>query len=421
MTTDSTPIKVTSPSDILGYIPHCLGFQPRQSLVFIALSGTRVGATLRLDLPQASEPLDLLGYASQVRSFLEADRTADATLLAMYTQEPWLERDSPPHADLVCLLGLELADAGMPLREAWHVSETHWRDYFCTDSGCCPWPGRPVETIRSSLLSTEMVYQGSSFAPSSEAAVAQGDPPCWPLAAQVLEAAGEVADQLGNSWLEAVQFAQTLAVWDRCIDLARDGAADAGLRRDPKTAGFLIASLACRSVRDALLVSGAAGLSVAVAGAAGCGLLSEPASDLRLPDGCEPVDLMEMLVDADLKESAECFGAVLVGRSTERPDWGRLDAAHALFRELAAVAEGDAKAALLTMLAWIEWARARGSLAQQYLDRCLAECPDYNLARLLRELLAAGALPSWSTVRESAWKGSYRMAGGGDAAGETAA
>lgn len=130
---------------------------------------------------------------------------------------------------------------------------------------------------------------------------------------------------------------------------------------------------------------------------------------------------MEILADADLKESAECFGAVLVGRSTERPDWGRIDAAHALFRELAAVAEGDAKAALLTMLAWIEWTRARGSLAQQYLDRCLADCPDYNLARLLRELLAVGALPSWSTVRESAWKGSYRMAGGGDAAGDTAA
>jgi hypothetical protein len=92
-----------------------------------------------------------------------------------------------------------------------------------------------------------------------------------------------------------------------------------------------------------------------------------------------------------------------------------------LFRELAAVAEGDAKAALLTMLAWVEWARARGSLAQQYLDRCLAECPDYNLARLLRELLAAGALPSWSTVRESAWRGPNLMAGGGDAAEETAA
>jgi hypothetical protein len=44
-------LTVRGPEDILGFIPHSLGYWPAQSLVAMTLQGKSLGATLRLDLP----------------------------------------------------------------------------------------------------------------------------------------------------------------------------------------------------------------------------------------------------------------------------------------------------------------------------------------------------------------------------------
>ena len=74
-------IRISSPADILGFIPHSLGFVPRESFVFLTMRGKTLGATLRVDAPTAAEPA---GFARSMREYLALDTQATAVLLAIF-------------------------------------------------------------------------------------------------------------------------------------------------------------------------------------------------------------------------------------------------------------------------------------------------------------------------------------------------
>src|SRR5512141_2273976 len=110
-------LRITGPEDILGFIPHSLGYWPSRSLVAMTLQGKRLGATLRVDLPgEGGVPVScgsagLAAFARAVSSYLEADEDADGSLLALFTET---DGDGTPWADLLTELENALADAGMP-------------------------------------------------------------------------------------------------------------------------------------------------------------------------------------------------------------------------------------------------------------------------------------------------------------------
>ncbi|MBP3036807.1 DUF4192 domain-containing protein [Arthrobacter sp. zg-ZUI100] len=418
------PFRVGGPADILAFIPHSLGFAPQESLVLMTMNTARLGATLRLDLPAAA--LDYRGYAARVAELLRSDESADGVLMAVYTDRAWKRADSPPYLRLVTALGECLADAGLPIRDGWLVSAATWRDYFCGDNACCPWPGHPLGQISDSSLSAEMVFRGSAYARTLDEAVGQDQPAPWEHGRETAAHARAFACRISGHWCRYPQFSGTLAVWDRFFT---EPAAPAGapgerprgcaqLRADPEAAGFLLASLRARPVRDTLLVMAALGRSRAVAGAAACGLLTADARRPVLPsahavqaDSLDP-DSLDPL-EPDRKAGAD-FRSVLVGQYGQAPDWRGLDAASLVFAELLAAAQadpesgdedGEAAAALLSLLAWAEWARGRGSRAQIYLARCLDSHPGYRLAELLQELLATGMFPAWAQNPATAWKG----------------
>ena len=83
-------LRITGPEDILGFIPHSLGYWPSSSLVAMTMQGKRLGATLRVDLPGAETPgtsgsAGPAGFARTVASYLVADNEADGSLLAFFT------------------------------------------------------------------------------------------------------------------------------------------------------------------------------------------------------------------------------------------------------------------------------------------------------------------------------------------------
>ncbi|WP_455834240.1 DUF4192 family protein [Pseudarthrobacter siccitolerans] len=59
-------LTITTPSDVLSFIGHTLGFWPQESLVCITLNENNIGATLRIDLPR--QPGQELPYARTVAS-----------------------------------------------------------------------------------------------------------------------------------------------------------------------------------------------------------------------------------------------------------------------------------------------------------------------------------------------------------------
>ncbi len=448
---------VSGPADILAYIPHSLGFTPQESLVLMTMDSARLGATLRLDLPASA--LDYSEFAAKVSDILRSDASANGVLMALYTDRAWKRPDSPPYRRLIQQLDRRLSGNGLPIRDGWVITSSAWREYFCTDTGCCPWPGRPLQEITNSTLSAEMVYRGSAYAPTLEQAVALDLPEPWGKAGDLAAAhrAG-YERRLKGQWCGSAQFAGTLHVWETVLrgaaawtqeaqagpaeppapgapvhqerspsdsgasEKAGPGNPEPGfppLRTDPETAGFLLASLRARPVRDTLLVMAALGREQALAGAVACHLLE--------PDGLHPLlpSSMETAWEATAPEATSgrpldagrSYREVLVGQSPQAPQWHGMDAAFAVFAELLAADAADGKAdqeassALLSLMSWIEWARGRGSRAQVLLTRCLGSHPGYRLAELLEELLATGVFPLWATNPETAWKGAERHPG----------
>lgn len=439
----SPSLVVSSPADILSYIPHALGFLPSESLVVLTTAGRKLGATLRVDLPDTGA--DPLGFAHGVLSFLEGDLDADGTLVVVYTEESSGRGAPAPHSGTVLTLEDVLDTAGLPVRGGWLVSRSAWRDFFCLEEECCPWPGHPLDTVAHSALNAELIFGGSTFDASAPDAVLRTAPSvaarddartAAPDAAirAVETAQAHYAACCAGRWTTPDQFRATSALWDAVLHRAGEFDAEA----EPDVAGFLLASVEARAVRDFLLVSACLGSAAAVDGATGCGLLApgpradtpptpdgDPAAAGVLPEvrSCGPLhDTVAAVraagvaaeVDARHPEPrtagpAPCgvealrYADVLAGRYPGAIAWDRVDAMSILLARLAAVSDGESRAAALTMSAWFEYARGRGSRAAVFLDAAERTVPGYRLARLLHELLRRGGLPAWARSRATAW------------------
>ena len=408
-------LTVQGPEDILGFIPHSLGYWPADSLVAMTLQGKSLGATLRLDLPGPEVLADPKKFACTVLDYLRADHQADASLLVFFTNEGWT--DACPGAvqtytGLLASLQAVLGAAGMPVRDAWYVGDSYWRDAYCTDESCCPLPGRPISDIRDSRLNAEMVYRGSSVGPAPEnQCSAPGAVPAESMARlQAAEAAWMVPLDLRRG--SRAQFEALLDTWEL---LFRTGQCPA----DPLIVGFVRATLRVPAWRDAVLVMAAAGRSAASAGAdqfgifdAGCQLApvrpraaggQEAAADTGIaaagpvPDGAVPRRA------AGDGATVPGYGEILLGLDPPKPDWNSMNNLDRVLEQLAP-GGGQAAAAALSGRGWISWCRGRGSYAAAHLGRALDEAPGYRLAELLLELVRRGTLCGWAARKETAWQ-----------------
>lgn len=420
-------LKVRGPEDILGFIPHSLGYWPAASLVAMTMQGRSLGATLRVDLPGPDVLADPTGFARSVCSYLQADRDATGTLLAVFTPQT---RNSAPcgYDGLLALLRDVLDGAGMPVLEAWYVGDEFWRDALCQDLSCCPLPGHPVQQIRDSALNAEMVYLGSSIG------VPPGELPGTALQVSaeyrqgVLEAEAAWTADLGPLRESRAQFRAVLRTWLEVLSRP------AGLpwRQVPQLDAFLRATLLVPAWRDAVLVMAAAGTDAAEAGAERFGLFSSCEDREALaPDAGQGTDRAAAGPGPDSLAAAlaqECrtgggpfsaarttedwmaagseppgYGEVLLGIEPAVPHWGRLEALDAVLEQLAALG-GPAAAASLTGRGWIAWCRGRGSYAAAYFGQSLEIVPGYRLASLLMELAGRGTLCGWAGRQEAAWR-----------------
>ncbi|MBD8045010.1 DUF4192 domain-containing protein [Arthrobacter sp. Sa2BUA2] len=399
-----------SPQDILAFVPHCLGFVPEESLVLMTLHGRRLGATLRLDLPgrssgsreeeggQRAEEGFEADYSARICSLLSGDVQADGVLMVIYTQEPWAAGCPPPRSGLVNRLRQGLAGQGLELRDGWLSGNGHWRDFFCSSHECCPWPGFPLEEIAGSRLNAELVFRGSAYSSSLQAAVElagaglPGSSPPDPATARSQAASRR---RLAGRWTQPGHFIRTLEAWNDCLKG----------HRSPRDDGLLLASLESKPIRDAVLVLAAIDLPAAVAGsrywlgAEGQAARGEDAGE-EGPDGEGPGQPR----DGSL-EAGTVFRSMLIGRGSRVPDWDSMDRAHEALTSLLQSASGESAAAVLTLLGWLEWARGRSSRASLCFSGALRVTPGYRLAQLLQALLMRGELPEWSLSPQTAWRG----------------
>lgn len=399
-------LTVQGPEDILGFIPHSLGYWPADSLVAMTLQGKRLGATLRLDLPGPEVLADPKRFACTVRDYLRADQHADASLLVFFTNAGWMDASVgavQTYTGLLESLQAVLGTACMPVRDAWYVGDSYWRDAYCTDLSCCPLPGRPTSDIRDSRLNAEMVFRGSSVGPAPEDQAPA--PAAMSAESKARLRAGEAA------WMvpldprrgSRAQFDALLDFWELLL-LSGECPADAIGH------GFIRATLRVPAWRDAVLVMAAAGRAAATAGAehfgifdAGCRLAPVRPPSAGLQDAASSTGPVRSGAVPGKESKMPGYGEVLLGLEPPLPDWACLDNLDRVLEQLA-VAGGPAGAAALAGRGWISWCRGRGSYAAAHLGQALEEEPGYRLAELLLELVRRGTLCGWAARKEAAWQ-----------------
>ncbi|MDQ4500846.1 DUF4192 domain-containing protein [Sinomonas sp. ASV322] len=412
-------LSIREPEDLLGFIPHTIGEWPRESLVAVSVGAGSIGVTVRVDLPPPGRDGDLGAYAAAVRDYLLTDVLAEGAVLAVYTAEPWVVVGSPPQGSLVGALREALAEAGLPLLDAWIVGERFWRSLLCERSSCCPWPGKPLDAITSSQLGTELVYRGStyeSWEPSGgsaegepprhadPAAPARSGAPPGPVPSDAAaEALLERLRGAEDAWWEPPVFAAALAAWDDT--LSSDRAPEA------RRVALLAATLARPAVRDAAMVSASIGASAAWRGSPAIGMVHSADGPIpELPGGLSARDVERLILawtegEGDWPEGAVLeFGAVLLGATRAAPDWRRIARLERQARRLTEFEDPEVRAPALSLLGWICWARGRGSKAAGYLRRALTVQPGYRFAELFAGMIDGGELAGWAKRPETAWR-----------------
>lgn len=420
-------LTISGPEDILGFIPHTLGYWPGNSLVAMTMQGKRLGATLRLDLP-VEDQANFRDYAQTVGDYLEADEDADGSLLVIFSNDGWENRDgetlsdvSPgpaeasdaPHFELLRAVEEVLECSGMPVRDVWLVGEDYWRNAHCTDDSCCPQPGRPLDEIRDSRLNAEMVFRGSSVGPNPDSPagrstqVKQGTPDPLVAAAQL-----QWSDAFADRTASRRQFDAVLEAWSTVLAEAPDRLPP------PELAGFLRASLCVPAWRDGVLVMAAAGARTAIQGAEEFGVF-QAGSDAHESGGPYSPGLTgpptgttqaaRQITEAESAlvcagDSIPNYGEVLLGLAPRLPDWTSMDRLEKLLVQLDEPNGGEASAAALTARGWIEWCRGRGSYAHSLLGQASDVLPGYRLAELLNEVVQRGTVCGWAGRREAAWQ-----------------
>jgi len=326
-----TVVRISTPADVLGVVPHRVGFHPTESIVVICLHGPRRrdGLVMRLDLapPAADDAVasDLATKAAHVK--------ATAVLVVCYTEEPGDGSDLPRRA-LVDALLASLRERDIEVLDALLVHDGRWWSYHCTEPACCPPEGTPVPaqlTEAAAHFAAEAVVEGGVVLAGRDELAASIRPPRGPV---LTAARAQALERAGRHVVDVVRTGGSQALRVETVDLLRALVrrwADGSRQLDVDEAARVVLGLGVKDARDEAAT-----------------LLLEAQPDVLL------ALLTALARHADLPEAAP----------------------------------------VCTVLAWVAYAHGHGALANVALERALAADPAYEMARLLQDGLLRMITPA---------------------------
>ncbi|GGI00031.1 DUF4192 domain-containing protein [Arthrobacter liuii] len=334
-------LTIKTPSDVLSFIGHTLGFWPQESLVCITMHDNSIGATLRIDLPR--HPGQELPYARTVAHYLTSDTTATSVLFAVYTSETAQPGQPRPHAGAIAALTGVLAEQGITIRDG----------LFVGDETFSPFDGEPgtslalpVSSTQTSAINAEFIYRGS-----------------------FVEASDRVT--LPTTGQEA---AKATAV-ERSMENIRSQATDTALQQGRKLWSDILASTTFPSDDH-------------------CHAL---VANLQFPA------IRDRLI-ADIPGMDEPMQNILFAQTTQPPAWSRIEWAQQLLLHAYTRTSPEHAAPVLTAIGYINWWEGKGSKAHQFLQLALDTDPAYRLARLSDQMVGSGIVAGWNMNKNTAYK-----------------
>ena len=185
--------RLADPGDVVVMIPYLLGFDPLDSLVLVALEGSRrrVGPCCRVDLVDGDNSADVRQQVAFLLA-LVARHGFGPLLLVAYT-------DDARRADAVLRpLLAGLAESDVEVLDAVRADGRRWWSLTCTSWSCCGPAGTPYDPT-SARVAAEAVVAGLSRASDRDAlrALFEPVPACVSLLATALPSARRRVGRVG--------------------------------------------------------------------------------------------------------------------------------------------------------------------------------------------------------------------------------
>ncbi|WP_300344289.1 DUF4192 family protein [Nesterenkonia sp.] len=375
---EKTPtLSVDAPGDALALVCHSFGRLPEDSLVLIGLLDGCTGGHLRMDFSAAAATPET--SAEQAADWLAGPQAAPApqAVMALVFTEERPSPGPPPGQRLMQSITEHLEGRyAAPLVQAWLVGAGCIRDFWCRDRRCCPYPGLDAEQLLAETLQRVPQLSGPG-APSGrqvlDAFLTAQAPPEAPTDAQVAAAAQDG----GRSEPEVL-----LSLWDIALRETVRAAAPEWAQQ-PQRLAAMLGSLASDDFAQALPVLAAEGPETALAGR----LAVNPHS-------------------AYSAAMAKQCAAVLCGETGSAPDWSRIEAFDALLQLLisyTASAADPRRTNMVSLKAWVEWAKGCGTAASAAVEHCLRHQPEHGMARSLAAAFELIGPCAWARVKQHSY------------------
>lgn len=343
----TTVIRKATSADLLAALPALVGRDPRQSVVLIGFRGKRTHAALRFDLPKAGP------------------KRFTATAVGMFCKVPGVEDVVPvicsedplgTHHELMETLVRRFRQAGFAVRDALVVASDGWGSHFDPDGRVHP------------LVEIEEAAARLALAPP--APLPERVPPADELSRR------RMRDELARLRMLVAEHG-SLEALEPLADLPffAEGALEWSDAELSERGALLLLALQGPPARDLVMLQWAFGLDLGDAMWSG--------------DTCAGIEARKVYPDAD-----SVAADLMLGRGPS-PDADRIERASSLLTTLISRADDADRSAPLCMLAWLAWARGRGSAAGVHIDEVRAISPDYSMGRLLATLFSTGAMPEW--------------------------
>lgn len=394
----NTIVKAAAAPDFLALVPQLVGFVPERSLVLVAFRGNRTCGAFRLDLPCAGGPPARKRVANTLIGMLCKIREADALVPVVYTDDSFSAVGGAPHAELAGALVDRARLGGFLVREALCVASDAWGSYLDEDG---PADGRPLADIARSPVAASLPLRGGTALESPEArarlpradlaarervARALRDPQRMPGVRRAGDDEGR-----GDGDGEAGFLFDPLGLTEDSLSWNVD-------ELDPGKVAVLLLLLQSPPTRDQMMLQYAFGREAGEAALA----CNRRYAALQRATGQSMDELVAAEVDAGLRAIDESVGDLMLGRTGERPDVGRVERAIALLKAVVVLAPRRARPAPLCMLAWLSWALGRGSVAGIFVDRVASIDAGYGMGQVLAALFDTGHLPEWAFTEAGA-------------------
>jgi len=388
----STIVKAATAADFLAVVPRLVGFEPSDSIVFVAFRGRRTCGAIRFDLPEHVGPSRAADdterrfhrrVATTLVGTLSKLPGVDAVVPVVYTDEAFADAGRAPRAAFVREVTERLEFSGFLVRDALCIAADGWGSYLDPD---CPADGRPLAAIAQSRVLDDLPPdQHAALEGVAERAAlpAAGVFECERVAALVrrfgavidrdvngpdgdFDPTGEVVDAIGVSGPQLSDIPLTL---ERILRH------DPG-SLDPVVAAFVIAVVRSPAMRDVVMLQWAFNVATG----------ERVLADARRFAVGAPAD--------------ELDSAVLMLWQGPRPAPDRVETAVTLLKRVTALAPARNRPPLYCMLAWLNWALGRSSVANEFVSAAEAIDADYGLAEVMRAVLERGMLPEWAFADE---------------------